>query len=113
MRFVSDFFFANSFNMLLVMLLYLYVTSFVAWMGNRTNPFLVLIVLELQLIILCTLFSLFSYVNYSIVGFVFALYIVAFAGAEASVGISLLISLYRLRGLFSFDFPAALTHVSK
>lgn len=108
-----EFFCASNFNMCIVILFYFYFTSFIVWMGNYSNPFFILIVLELQLVILCTLFSIVSYVNYSIVGFVFTLYIVAFAGAEASVGISLLISLYRLRGLFSFSFPAALTHVSK
>lgn len=87
--------------------LYFFFFSLVFFFLNRFNPFLILIVLELQLIVVCFLFIYFSVLNFSILGFVFALYIVAFAGAEASVGISILIVFYRLRGVLSLDFPVA------
>jgi len=95
-------------NYFIIAFLYFYTLSFVFFFFNRSNPFLILIILELQLILLCFLFVYFSILNYSILGFVFALYIIAFAGAEASIGISILISFYRLRGVLSFDFPVSL-----
>jgi NADH:ubiquinone oxidoreductase subunit K len=89
--------------------LYFYFASFFALFTNRRNPFLVLIILELQLIILCFLYIIIGFINTSIVGYVFALSIIAFAGAEASVGISLLIVNYRSRGFLSPDPTSVLS----
>nr|AKT93770.1 NADH dehydrogenase subunit 4L [Balamuthia mandrillaris]AKT93822.1 NADH dehydrogenase subunit 4L [Balamuthia mandrillaris]AKT93898.1 NADH dehydrogenase subunit 4L [Balamuthia mandrillaris] len=92
-------------------LLLLYFSSFLFFFLNERNPFLILILLEFQLIMLALLFIYFSYLNHSVLGYIFALFIIAFAGAEASVGISLLIVFYRIRGLFSVYFPSALERV--
>lgn len=74
---------------------------------NEHNPFIVLVPLELQLILICLIAVYLSLTWQSILGLIFSLFVVAFAGAEASVGISVLIAQYRLRGLFSIEYPSS------
>lgn len=83
--------------------LYFYFSSFIYLFFNKRNPFLILIILELQLVLLCFIFIYFSVLSFSIIGLIFAVFIIAFAGAEASVGISVLIVFYRLRGVITTD----------
>jgi len=98
-------------NPIFSIILYCYLASFLYFFLNRTNPFLVLVILELQLILVCFFLIYFSFINYNIFGYAFSLFIIAFAGAEASVGISILIVFYRLRGLISVDFPRSLERI--
>lgn len=89
-------------------LLSLFLISLLLLFNNGHNPFLVLVLSEFLLILVCLLSVYLSLLWQSFLGIVLALFIIAFAGAEASVGISVLIAQYRLRGLFSIEYPSAL-----
>ena len=55
------------------------------------------------------MYIIIGFVNMSVTGYIFALFIIAFAGAEASVGISLLIINYRSRGVLLPDPASSLS----
>ena len=101
-------FFSVTVNLMFLVFLYFYFGSFIALMLNWRNPFIVLILLELQLLIIFYFFAYFSFVCYLIIGFVIALFVLSFAGAEASAGIAFLINFYRSRGVLTAKFPPAL-----
>jgi len=52
--------------------------------------------------------GLFSYLLQDLVGQALILYILTLAGAEASIGLALLIIFYRIRGLITVNFVTSL-----
>lgn len=76
--------------------------------NQQNNPFLVLVLSEFKLILVCLISVYISILWQSLLGIILSIFIFAFAGAEASVGIAVLIAQYRLRGLFSIEYPSAL-----
>lgn len=74
----------------------------------RQNLITILMSVELLLLAVNLNFILFSILLDDIVGQIMSLCILATAGAEASVGLAILIIFYRLRGVVSTDYIASL-----
>lgn len=53
-------------------------------------------------------FIIFSIILKDILGQVFTLFIITLAGAEASIGLAILIIFYRIRGIITVNFVNAL-----
>ncbi len=70
---------------------------------NRKNMVSILMCLELLLISVCTNFLAFSYYLADIKGQIFVLFILAAAAAEAAIGLSLLVALFRSNKTINVD----------
>jgi NADH-quinone oxidoreductase subunit K len=75
-----------------------------------TRKNLILLLISIELILLSASFSagLFSCLLQDLIGQATLLYILTLAGAEASIGLALLIIFYRIRGLITVNFVNAL-----
>ena len=69
----------------------------------RRNAIAVLMAIELMLNGVNILFAAFSKLHGVFTGQVFALFVIAIAAAEAAIGLSILISLYRFRASVTVD----------
>lgn len=67
-----------------------------------------LICLEILFLTVNLNFIVFSVFLDDLFGQVFALYVIAIAGAEAAVGLALLICFYRLRNVIALDYISTL-----
>lgn len=74
----------------------------------RKNIILILICIEILFLAVNLNFIIFSVFLNDIFGQVFAIYVIAVAGAEAAIGLALLIIFYRLRKIIALDFISAL-----
>jgi len=74
----------------------------------RKNIIIILISIELLLLAININFLIFSFFLDDIIGEIISIYILSVAGAEASIGLALLIIFYRLRGIISVDYTSAL-----
>ncbi len=68
---------------------------------NRKNIIIVLMSIELMLLAVNFNFVAFSHFNQNITGQVYVFFILAVAAAEAAIGLSILISLYRNKNTIS------------
>ena len=75
-----------------------------------TRKNLIIILVSIELILLSASFGigLFSCLLQDLLGQVTLLYILTLAGAEASIGLALLIIFYRIRGLIAVNFVSSL-----
>jgi NADH:ubiquinone oxidoreductase subunit K len=80
---------------------------FIAILGifiTRKNLIIILISIELMLLSINFNFIIFSIYLNDIYGQIFTLFILTLAGAEASLGLAILIIFYRVRGIISMNF---------
>jgi NADH-ubiquinone oxidoreductase chain 4L len=83
--------------------LVLFVIGILGFILNRKNIILMIIAIEIMLLAV-TLLILISSINYDDnLGQIFSIYIVALAGAESVIGLSILVAYYRLRGNISLE----------
>jgi NADH-ubiquinone oxidoreductase chain 4L len=75
---------------------------------TRKNLIIVLIMLELLLLAVSFLFAVSGVYLDDIIGPILSLYIISLAGAEAAVGLAILIVFYRLRGILALSFMNSL-----
>jgi len=75
-----------------------------------TRKNLILLLVSIELILLSASFSsgLFSCLLSDLMGQALLLYILTLAGAEAAIGLAILIIFYRIRGLITVNFVSAL-----
>lgn len=89
-------------------LLFLSITLFfISILGifiTRKNLIIILISIELMLLSINFNFIIFSIYLNDIFGQIFTLFILTLAGAEASIGLAILIIFYRVRGIISMNF---------
>jgi NADH-ubiquinone oxidoreductase chain 4L len=78
--------------------LFLFMTGIYGIILNRKNYILMLISLEILLLAVTLLIITQSIYNDDILGQIYGLYIIAIAGAESAIGLSILVAFYRLRG---------------
>jgi len=78
--------------------LFLFLIGIYGLILNRRNLILMIISLELILLAVTLLILFSSYNSNDLFGQIYALYIIAIAGCEAAIGLSILIVFYRLRG---------------
>jgi NADH-ubiquinone oxidoreductase chain 4L len=78
--------------------LFLFLIAIYGLILNKKNLILMLISIEIMLLAV-TLLILLNSLNFDdLFGQIYALYIIAMAGSEAAIGLSILVAFYRLRG---------------
>jgi NADH-ubiquinone oxidoreductase chain 4L len=78
--------------------LFLFLIGIYGFILNKKNLILMIISIELMLLAV-TLIILFHSLNFDdLIGQIYALYIIAIAGAESAIGLAILVAFYRLRG---------------
>lgn len=83
--------------------LILFLTGLLGFVLNRRNIILMLISIEIMLLSV-TFLILINSLNFDdILGQVYAIYIIAIAGAESAIGLGILVAFYRLRGSVSIE----------
>ena len=84
--------------------LILFLIGILGFVLNRKNIILMLISIEIMLLAI-TFLILVSSLNFNdILGQVYAIYIIAIAGAESAIGLGILVAFYRLRGSVAIEF---------
>jgi len=78
--------------------LILFVIGVIGFVLNRKNIILMLISIEIMLLAITLLILISSLTFDDILGQIYAIYIIAVAGAESAIGLAILVAFYRLRG---------------
>jgi NADH-ubiquinone oxidoreductase chain 4L len=81
--------------------LLLFLIGVLGFILNRKNIILLIISLEIMLLAVTLLFLISSFNFNDNIGQTFGIYIIAVAGAESVIGLSILIAYYRLKGSIS------------
>ena len=81
--------------------LILFLIGILGFVLNRKNIILMLISIEIMLLAITFLILVSSLNIDDIIGQTYAIYIIAVAGAESVIGLSILIAYYRLKGSIS------------
>ena len=81
--------------------LILFIIGLVGFILNRKNVILILISIEIMLLSITLIFLINSIAYNDNLGQLAALFIIALAGAESAIGLSILIVYYRLNGVIS------------
>ena len=84
--------------------LILFLIGILGFVLNRKNLILMLISIEIMLLAITFLILIYSFSFDDILGQVFAVYIIAIAGAESAIGLGILVAFYRLRGSIEIDY---------
>jgi NADH-ubiquinone oxidoreductase chain 4L len=81
--------------------LFLFIVGILGFILNRKNMILMLISIEIMLLAVTFLILITSYGYDDNIGQTFSVYIIAIAGAESVIGLSIVVAYYRLRGNIS------------
>jgi NADH-ubiquinone oxidoreductase chain 4L len=81
--------------------LILFLIGILGFILNRKNIILMIISIEIMLLAVTLLVLISSYSFDDNIGQTFSVYIIAIAGAESVIGLSILVAYYRLRGTIS------------
>ena len=84
--------------------LILFLIGVLGFVLNRKNIILMLISIEIMLLAITFLILESSLIFEDILGQIYAIYIIAVAGAESSIGLAILVAFYRLRGSVAIEF---------
>ena len=84
--------------------LVLFLIGILGFVLNRKNVILMLVSIEIMLLAITFLILITSLNFDDIVGQVYAIYIIAIAGAESAIGLGILVAFYRLRGSVAIEF---------
>ena len=84
--------------------LFLFLIGILGFILNRKNIILMIIAIEIMLLAITFLILIYSFSFDDILGQVFAIYIIAIAGAESAIGLGILVAFYRLRGSIEIDY---------
>jgi len=82
----------------------LFLIGVLGFVLNRKNIILMLISIEIMLLAITLLILINSLNFYDIIGQIYAIYIIAIAGAESAIGLGILVAFYRLRGSVAIEF---------
>jgi NADH-ubiquinone oxidoreductase chain 4L len=88
----------NKFTKNMIFPLSLFLIGVLGFILNRKNLILLIISLEIMLLAATLIFLISSYSFNDSIGQTFAIYIIAIAGAESVIGLSILVAYYRLKG---------------
>jgi NADH-ubiquinone oxidoreductase chain 4L len=83
--------------------LILFIIGIIGFVLNRKNIILMLISIEIMLLAITLLILVSSLSFDDILGQIYAIYIIAVAGAESAIGLAILVAFYRLRGSVALD----------
>lgn len=78
--------------------LVLFIIGIIGFVLNRKNIILMLISIEIMLLAVTLLILVSSFTFDDVLGQIYAIYIIAIAGAESAIGLAILVAFYRLRG---------------
>lgn len=81
----------------------LFIIGFIGFILNRKNIILMLISIEIMLLAITILILLNSLHFDDSIGQIFGIFIIALAGAESAIGLSILVAYYRLNGHISLS----------
>jgi NADH:ubiquinone oxidoreductase subunit K len=93
------------------LLFFSFVIFFLGILGifiTRKNIIIILISIELMLLAVNFNFAIFSVLLEDVFGQIFVLYVLTLAGAEAAIGLAILIIFYRIRGIITVNFVTSL-----
>jgi len=82
----------------------LFLLGILGFVLNRRNIILMLISIEIMLLSITFLILVSSIGFDDILGQIYAVYIIAIAGAESAIGLAILVSFYRLRGSVAIEY---------
>ena len=81
--------------------LFLFLIGIFGFILNRKNIILMIISIEIMLLAVTIIILINSFTFDDNIGQTFSIYIIAIAGAESVIGLSILVAYYRLRGNIS------------
>lgn len=84
--------------------IFLFLIGILGFVLNRKNIIVMLISIEIMLLAITFLILISSLSFDDIVGQLYAIYIIAIAGAESAIGLAILVAFYRLRGSIAIDY---------
>ena len=73
-------------------------------MLNQTNIILILICIEVMLLSISLNFLIYAYTLNNILGQLSAIYVITVAAVESAIGLSIMISFYKIKGSISIRF---------
>nr|CUS58609.1 TPA: NADH dehydrogenase subunit 4L [Podocoryna carnea] len=82
----------------------MFILSIIGILLNRSNIILVLICIEIMLLSVSINFLIHSYILNTILGQISSIYIITVAAVESAIGLSIMISFYKLRGSISIRY---------
>jgi len=82
----------------------LFLIGILGFVLNRKNIILMLISIEIMLLAITFLILVSSLSFDDILGQMYAIYIIAIAGAESAIGLGILVAFYRLRGSVTIEY---------
>lgn len=85
------------------MLILIFFISIIGIILNRTHTILILICIELMLLSITLNFLVNSILLTNITGQIYSLYIITVAAVETAIGLSILITFYKVRGSISVN----------
>ena len=83
--------------------IFLFIIGILGFILNRKNIILMLISIEIMLLAITILILLNSLYFDDNIGQIFGIFIIALAGAESAIGLSILVAYYRLNGHISLS----------
>jgi NADH-ubiquinone oxidoreductase chain 4L len=81
--------------------LLLFLIGIIGFILNRKNIILMIIAIEIMLLAVTLLVLISSYSFDDSIGQIFSIFIISLAGAESVIGLSILVSFFRLKGNIS------------
>ena len=91
----------NSINFLPLLL---FILSNVGIILNRSNIILILICIEMMLLSISLNFLISSFFQILFYGQLYSIYVITIAAVESAIGLSIMISFYKLKGSISIRF---------
>lgn len=84
--------------------LIIFILAIIGILINRSNIILVLICIEMMLLSISLNFLIHSFIINSILGQMCSIYVITVAAVESAIGLSIMISFYKLKGSISIRF---------
>nr|YP_004940455.1 NADH dehydrogenase subunit 4L [Clava multicornis]AER54464.1 NADH dehydrogenase subunit 4L [Clava multicornis] len=84
--------------------LIMFILSIIGIILNRSNIILILICIEIMLLSVSINFLLHSLILNTIIGQIMSIYIITVAAVESAIGLSIMISFYKLKGSISIRY---------
>lgn len=85
----------------IIISLFIFILSLLGILINRSNIILLLVCFELMLLSISLNFILTSYINNHIIGQLMMIFILTLAAVESAIGLSIMISFYKVKGTIS------------
>lgn len=83
---------------------FIFILSILGLILNRSNIILILIFIEILLLSISINFLFHSLLLKSILGQIYSIYIISIAAVESAIGLSIIISFYKLKGSISIKY---------